>query len=69
MGNLLQDYYFSFFIIVGVFYLYFQCSYLLFCDFKGIVHLKRKILSSFTHPYVVPNLSYVERKIYFEECW
>lgn len=25
-------------------------------DVKGTVHLKKNILSSFTHPYVVPNL-------------
>jgi len=32
-----------------------------------------KILSSFTHPHVVPNLYEflysVKHKIYFEECW
>ncbi len=43
---------------------------------KGIVHPKMKMLSSFPHPHVVPNLYiflYVEHKIrYFEEpysCW
>jgi len=41
---------------------------------EGIVHQKMKILSLFTHPYVVPNLfeilSSIEHKIrYFEECW
>jgi len=41
---------------------------------KGIVHLKiKKIMSSFTHPQLVPNLyellSSVEHKRrYFEEC-
>ncbi len=41
--------------------------------FKVIVHQKMKILSSFTHPHVIPNLYgflfYVEHRIYFEECW
>ncbi len=41
---------------------------------KGTVHPKMKILSSFTHPHVIPNLykflSYVEHKRrYFEEFW
>jgi len=40
---------------------------------KGTVHLKMKILSSFTHPQVVPNLndflSSAEHKVrYLEEC-
>ncbi len=40
---------------------------------KGIVHPKGKILSSFTHPQVVPNLyeclcSAEHQIIYFEEC-
>ncbi len=39
---------------------------------KGIAHPKMKMLSSFTHPHVIPNLykflSYVEHKRrYFEE--
>jgi len=29
---------------------------------KGVVHPKMKILSSFTHPCVIPNLSSVEQK-------
>ncbi len=42
------------------------------CDFKGIVHPKMKILSSFTHPQVVPNLyeflcSAEHKGRYFEE--
>ncbi len=45
-----------------------------FITFKGIVHPKMKMLSSFTHPHVISNLyeflSYVEHKRrYFEECW
>ncbi len=41
--------------------------------FKGIVHPKRKILSSFTHPQVVPNLyeclcSAEHKGRYSEEC-
>ncbi len=36
---------------------------------KGIVHPKMKILSSFTHPQVVPNLCSAEHKgRYSEEC-
>jgi len=40
---------------------------------KGIVHPKMKILSSFTHPQVVPNLyeflsSAEHERKYFEEC-
>ncbi len=50
---------------------------LMYCRFKGIVHPKMNILSSFTHTHVVPNLheflSYAEHKRwYFEEansCW
>jgi len=41
---------------------------------KGIVHPKMKILSSFMHPHVVPNLyvficSAVHKGRYFEECF
>ncbi len=41
--------------------------------FKGIVHPKMKILSSFTHPQVVPNLyecvcSAEHKERYSEEC-
>ncbi len=43
------------------------------CTLKGIVHPKMKILSSFTHPQVVPNLyeclcSAEHRGRYSEEC-
>jgi len=43
-------------------------------ELKGTVHPKMKIVSSFTHHHVVPNLyeflSSVEHKSrYFEECW
>jgi len=43
------------------------------CPFKGIVHLKKKFISSCTHPQVVSNvyefLSSAEHKWrYFEEC-
>ncbi len=43
-------------------------------EVKGIVQPKMKIVSSFTHPHVVPNLYeflfYVEHKRrYFEEFW
>jgi len=42
--------------------------------FKGIVHPKMKILSSFTHPQVVPNLyvficSTEHKGRYLEECF
>ncbi len=42
-------------------------------DLKGIVHPKMKILSSFTHPQVVPNLyeclcSAEHKGRYFEDC-
>jgi len=42
--------------------------------FKGIVHPKMKILSSFTHPQVVQNLyeflySAEHKRRYFEEHW
>jgi len=41
---------------------------------KGLVHPKMKILSVFTHPYVVPNLyvficSAVHKGRYLEECF
>jgi len=36
--------------------------------FKGIVHPKMKIPSSFTHPQVVPKSSAEHKEIYFEEC-
>ncbi len=41
---------------------------------KGIVHPKRKSLSTFTHTHVVPNLydflsSMELQRRYFEECW
>jgi len=46
---------------------------LLFVDIKGIVHLKIKILSSFTHPQVFSKMfeflsSAVRKGRYFEEC-
>jgi len=42
--------------------------------FKGLVHPKMKILSVFTHPYVVPNLyvficSAEHKERYLEECF
>ncbi len=45
----------------------------MFCIKAQYVHPKMKILSSFIHPHIVPNLyeflSSVEHKImYFEEC-
>ncbi len=43
------------------------------CTVCGIVHPKMKILSSFTHPHVVPNLnkflSYIEHKRRYFEFW
>jgi len=41
---------------------------------KGIVHPKMKMLSSFTHPQVVPNphafiLSAEHKRVYVKECW
>ncbi len=39
-------------------------------NIKGIVHPKNLILSLFTHPHVISNLSFVEHKRrYFEDCW
>jgi len=45
-----------------------------FFYFKGLVHQKMKILSSFTHPQVVSNLyvfifSAVHKGRYLEECF
>ncbi len=54
-------------------YVFYKVAYL-FCirNLKGIVHPKMKILSSFTHPQVVPNLyeflcSAEHKGRYFEE--
>ncbi len=56
-------------------YLYYFYNYFIFIFFalKGIVHPKMKILSSFTHPQVVPNLyecvcSAEHKGRYSEEC-
>ncbi len=53
--------------------IYYKPEYRLYSSLKGIVHPKMKILSSFTHPHVVPNLyeclcSAEHKGRYSEEC-
>ncbi len=53
--------------------IYYKPEYRLYSSLKGIVHPKMTILSSFTHPHVVPNLyeclcSAEHKGIYSEEC-